>query len=168
MNQILDYNPNKNSNGGKSNSDKIVRIFAAILACFAICLLVAGIYGIYKNNKNSTVATETPTEAKISVEQQDKTAIIKVSHDKAIEKLIYSWDSGKESSIKGNGESFMESEIPLVAGTHNLLIKVTDIDGHETSFEKEIISENGDDKINPLIDLKLDGTKIKMKLLWIM
>lgn len=52
MNQILDYNPNKNSGSGKSSSsDKIVRIFAVILVIFALCLVGSGIYGMYKNQK---------------------------------------------------------------------------------------------------------------------
>ncbi len=163
MNQILDYNPNKTSGGGSSKSDKIVRVFAVLLAIFAVCLLAGGAYGIYKNNKDNKLQTEAPTQAKITIEQGETTAIIKVSHDKAIEKLIYSWDSGKESSIKGTGESYMESEIPLVAGTHTLMVKVTDVDKVETLYKKEITSANGEDKIYPEVNLEvIEGPKIRI------
>ena len=101
MNQILDYNPNKSSGGGSSGSDKVVRVFAAILAVFAICLLIGGAYGIYKNNNSkSNIQTQPVSKAQIEIEQKETTAIIKVNHDKVIEKLIYSWDSEKETTIK--------------------------------------------------------------------
>lgn len=160
MNQILDYNPNKNSGGGSSGSDKVVRVFAVILAIFAICLLAGGAYGIYKNNtKSNNIQTQAATEAKIEIEQKETTAIIKVTHDKVIEKLIYSWDSEKETTIKGSGESSMESEISLFAGEHTLNIKVVDIEGHETTFEQVISSENGEDKLYPVIKLEVTEEK---------
>ncbi len=163
MNQILDYNPNKNSGGGTPKSDKIVRIFAIILAIFAICLLIGGAYGIYKNKKESNTVAEAPTEAKISTELLENEVLIKVSHDKAIEKLIYNWDSDKETTLKGDGKSSMESKIPVIAGNHTLTVKVTDINGVETFYTEEITSENGEDKIKPRIDLKvIEGPKIQI------
>jgi hypothetical protein len=163
MNQILDYNPNKSSGGKTSGSDKVVRVFAVILIIFAVCLLGSGAYGLYKKNSQENVATtDAPTQAKITVEKSDTTATIKVSHDKAIEKLIYTWDSGKDTINKGNGESTMELEITLPAGEHVLTIKVTDIDGVETSYEETIISENGEDTTKPEISVsnQLSGTKL--------
>lgn len=159
MNQILDYNPNKNPSGGSSGSDKVVRVFAVILAIFAICLLAGGVYGIYKNNTQSNIQTQPATKAQISIEQKETTALIKVTHDKVIEKLIYSWDSEKETTIKGSGESTMESEISLFAGEHTLNIKVVDIEGHETTFEQVISSENGEDKLYPVIKLEVTDEK---------
>lgn len=160
MNQILDYNPNKNSGGGSSGSDKIVRVFAIILAIFAICLLAGGAYGIYKNNDNkSNISAQAASEAKIEIEQKETTAVIKVSHDKVIEKLIYNWDSEKETTIKGSGESFMESEISLFAGEHTLNVKVVDVEGKETTFAQVITSESGEDKVYPKIELEVTEEK---------
>ncbi len=162
MNQILDYNPNKSSGGGTSGSDKIVRVFAILLIIFAICLLGSGAYGLYKKNAEKTKPVATQTKAQISVEQDETTGIIKVSHDKAIEKLIYSWDNEKEINNKGNGESTMEVEIALIAGEHTLNIKVVDIDGIESTYEEVIISENGEDKIYPVITLDVDNVSKKI------
>lgn len=162
MNQILDYNPNKSSGGGSSGSDKIVRVFAVLLIIFAICLLGSGAYGLYKKNTSKTEPTAAPTKAKISVEQKDKTATINVSHDKAIEKIIYSWDNDKEVNNKGNGESTMKIEVTLLAGEHTLNIKVTDIDGVESTYEQTIISESGEDKIYPVISLKVNNETKKL------
>ncbi|MBQ7411010.1 MAG: hypothetical protein IJW20_06490 [Clostridia bacterium] len=163
MNQILDYNPNKNSGGKPSGSDTIVRVFAVLIACFAICLVAGGIYGVHKNKTTVAEAPAAPTEAVISVEQGETTAKILVSHDKAIEKLIYSWDSGKENNVKGTGEASMEAEVPLLAGTHTLTVKVTDIDGVEATYQEEITSETGEDKIYPVIDMGVtDQKKLKI------
>ena len=163
MNQILDYNPDKNSGKKSSKSDKIVRVFAIILIIFAVCLLATGGYGLYKKNSSEKVATtNSPTQAKISVTKNDTTATIKVVHDKAIEKLIYTWDSGKDTINKGNGESTMELEIALPAGEHTLTIKVTDVDGVESTYEETITSENGEDTTKPEIKVpsQLSGTKL--------
>lgn len=163
MNQILDYNPNKSSGGGSSGSDKVVRVFAVLLACFAICLLVGGGIGLYKNKQKANVVVDEPTKAKITVEQQETKVIINVSHDKAIEKLIYSWDSEKETSVKGTGESTLTAEVPVIAGTHTLNIKVTDIEQVETTYEQEITSEVGEDKLYPVISLEVtDQKKLKI------
>ena len=164
MNQILEYSPNKNSGGGASGSDKIVRIFALILIIFALCFIAVGGYGFIKKNKNVTdVDAPTQTEAKIEVEVSDTTATIKVSHDKAIEKVIYSWDNDKEIVDKGNGTSQKEIEIQLPAGEHTLTIKVVDVDGFETSYKKSITSENGTDIVNPEIKIVVtDDKKLKI------
>ena len=162
MNQILDYNPNKSSGGGSSGSDKIVRVFAVILIIFAVCLLGSGAYGLYKKNVQKSEPTATPTKAKITVEQGETEAIIKVNHDKAIEKIIYSWDNEKEINNKGNGESSMEVKVTLLAGEHTLNVKVTDIDGVESTYEEVITSENGEDKIYPVITLKVDSVTKKL------
>ncbi len=159
MNQILDYNPNKSSGGGSSGSDKVTRVFALILICFAICLLGLGGYNLMKNKKEDSQPVQTATQAKIEVEQKDAGVIIKVSHDKTIEKLIYSWDSDKETTLKGDGQATMEEEIPLLAGTHTLNIKVTDVDGVESTYQQEFYSETGEDKIFPVIDLKVTDEK---------
>lgn len=163
MNQILDYNPNKSSGGGSSGSDKVTRVFALILICFAICLVCVGGYNLMKNKKEENTPVQTATQAKIEVEQKDAVVTIKVSHDKTIEKLIYSWDSDKETTLKGDGQSTMEEEIPLLAGTHTLNIKVTDVDGVESTYQQEFYSETGEDKIFPVIDLKVtDEKKLKI------
>ncbi len=158
MNQILDDSPIKNSGGGSPKSDVVVRVLAIMLAIFAIALFGLGIYGLVKNKK-SDIPVQAASDAKIEIEQKETTAVIKVSHDKVIEKLIYSWDSEKETTIKGSGESSMEEEITLFAGEHTLKVKVVDKDGHETSFEQEITSETGGDKMYPVIKLEVTEDK---------
>lgn len=160
MNQILDYNPNKGSSGGgSSKSDKIVRVFAILMGIFGLFLLGNAAYSLYKNNQQSATVEQAPAKASIVVEQGETKAIIKVSHDKAIEKVIYSWDTDKETTEKGNGESSMEIEVALAAGEHTLNIKVIDIDGVESKHEEVLVSETGEDKVYPVITLEVTSDK---------
>ena len=57
----------------------------------------------------------------------------------------------------------MEADVTLLVGTHNLLVKVIDVDGYETTFEKEITSQNGEDKVAPVITVT-PTTEAKIKI----
>lgn len=158
MNQILDYNPNKQSGGSSSGSDKIVRVFAIFLVVFAIGLLASGAYGIYKNKETKKASATKPTYATITAEQTEGKVVVSVKHDKAIEEMYYSWNTSAERSFKGEGSKELEKEIDIPAGTNTLHIKIVDINGVETSFEKEFTAEDGLDILNPVISLNVvDG-----------
>lgn len=162
MNQILDYNPNKNSGGGSSGSDKIVRVFAVLLIIVAIALVGMGAYGMLKNTQKQSSVQAVQSKANISFDIQDTTIIINVSHDKNIEKLVYCWDNGKETTIKGKDSNTMQEEIPTNAGEHTLTVKVTDVDQVESMYEETITSENGNDLLFPTITLEPNGNKLKI------
>lgn len=161
MNQILDYNPGQNS-GGSSNSDKIVRVFAILIIVFALVLCSVGIYGKYKNAKDEKNKKAEATKANIEVTKQDSEVIIKVTHDKSIEKLIYSWNTSTEKTEKGTGKTTMEVAVLMPAGENLLHVKVIDINGVETTYENTFESESGVDIINPVIEIKPDGNKLKV------
>lgn len=163
MNQILDYNPNNKGGRNSSGSDNIVRVFAVIIIIFAIVLVASGVSGILKSKKTESTGTTQVEKANIDVIQEESQAVIKVSHSKAIEKIIYSWNNGKETTIKATGESSVEQIIPLPAGENTLHIKVIDIDGEESTYEGQFISENGEDIINPIINLSVTENK-KLKI----
>ncbi len=160
MNQILDYNPNSKSNKS-GGSDKIVRVFAIILIIFAIALIAVVGYGMISNKKEVNNATAQQTKANITVENQEAQATIKVTHDKNIQKLVYSWNTSSERTIKGTNK-YMEEKIDIPAGDNTLHIKVIDENGVETTHDEEISSEQGVDIINPIIELSLDGKKLKI------
>lgn len=151
MNQILDYNPNSrpNKSGG---SDNIVRVFAIILIIFALALIGVVGYGMISNKKEVTNVAEQKTNAKIEVNVDETQATISVTHDKVIQKLIYSWNEGSERTVKST-EKFMEETIDIPAGDNILHIKVIDENGIETTHDEEISSEQGIDILNPIIDL---------------
>lgn len=161
MNQILDYNPNRKSSGS-SGSDKVVRVFAVLLVIFSICLLASGIYGIYKNKQSENVEEVKPTYATVITNKQGEQVTVSVTHDKVIEKMIYSWNTSAERSVQGGGAKTIEKVLDLPAGTNTLHIKVIDINGVETSYEEEFTSESGLDILNPVISISVvDGEELK-------
>lgn len=161
MNQILDYNPNRKSSGS-SGSDKVVRVFAVLLVIFSICLLGSGIYGIYKNKQLENVQEEQPTFATVVTNKDGEQVTVSVTHDKVIEKMIYSWNTSAERSVQGGGAKTIEKVLDLPAGTNTLHIKVIDINGVETSYEEEFTSESGLDILNPVISISVvDGEELK-------
>ncbi len=163
MNQILDYTPNKNSNKSSNSSDTVVRVFAIILVIFSLCLLGSGVYSIIKNKKTEEQPTAKPTYAKVEMVQDGDQAVITVTHDKVIESMVYSWNSDAERSVKGDGEKKLEKTLDLPAGKNTLYIKVIDVNGVETSANKEFTAESGVDIMNPVISLDIvNGEEEKM------
>ena len=164
MNQILDYSPNKSTGGGSSKSDKIVRVFAVLLAVFAICLFGVAGYSILNNKgEEDTLNTSDSTKKLPVIDAQVFGANIKitVTHDKALDKIAYRWESDdKENIIPCNGQTEFTTEISLVAGDHYLTIQATDEEGTVGSFEKAFTSEFGEDKKEPTIEDQIIGDKI--------
>lgn len=162
MNQILDYTPNKGPGKSSSGSDKVVRVFAILLVVFAIGLLASGIYSLVKNNSTETSQESSVTYADISVVQDGEQITISVTHDKVIEKMVYSWNTSAERSVSGGNSTSLEKVLDLPAGTNTLHINVVDIDGVETSYEEEFTSESGTDILNPVISVEvIDGDELK-------
>lgn len=161
MNQILDYNPNSRP-GKPTGSDKVVRVFAIILIMFAIVLIAVVGYGMFKNKNEINNAAEQVTYANIEVEVNEPKATIKVTHDKNIQKLIYSWNTSSERTIKCS-DKYVEEEIDAPAGNNTLHIKVIDENGTETTHDEEVSSEQGVDIINPIIELSVTEDK-KLKI----
>ena len=166
MNQILDTTPGGyggyTSGGSGGGSDKVVRVFAILLILFALTLIGVVGYGMYTNQKEVNNVAENATSAQISVEVNDTKAVIKVSHDKNIKKLIYSWNNSSERTKKYN-EKYVEETIDTPAGDNTLHIKVIDENNFETTYDEEISSEKGVDIINPVIDLSVTEEK-KLKI----
>lgn len=161
MNQILDYNPNTRP-GKSGGSDNIVRVFAIILIIFAIVLIAVVGYGMFSNKKKESNADKQITYANIEVEKSETQAVIKVTHDKNIQKLIYSWNTSSERSVKGS-DKYMEETIDIPAGDNTLHIKVIDENGTETTHDEEVSSQQGVDIINPVIELSVTEEK-KLKI----
>ena len=130
MNQILDYMPNHKSSKS-DGSDKIVRIFAILLILFAIALMAVVGYGRIANKNQINSEIQQMTNAKIEVDVQEAQVTIKVTHDKKIQKLIYSWNTSSERTIKAS-EKYWEETIDVPAGNNTLHIKVIDENGVET------------------------------------
>lgn len=164
MNQILDYNPNSRPGNQGGGSDKVVRVFAIILIIFAIVLIAVVGYGMVSNKESvkNEVVEITKANIDVEVDESQSQAKISVSHDKNIQKLIYSWNTSSERTIKGS-DKYMEETIDVPAGDNTLHIKVIDENGAETTYDKEVSVEKGVDIINPIIELSVTEDK-KLKI----
>lgn len=160
MNQILDYNTDNRGSKKPSGSDKVVRLFAIIIIIFAICLIGSGAYK-YIIRKNASKPTDVAKPV-IEVTQDGSTAVIKVTHTKALEKIVYSFNNGRETTIKTTGGNEASEIIPLPSGENTLLVKVTDVDNVEATFEQTFVSESGEDIINPVISLNVSAETKKL------
>lgn len=164
MNQILDYNPNKSAGKGPSTkSDIIVRVFAVLLALFAIALLASGGYKLYTSKMEEKKIEEQENSSKadivIKTDENNQTVQISATHDKVIKTVTYMWDSEMDKSKDGNGETTISFDIPLLQGDHKLTVIVTDIDGNETKKVENIQTEAGVDAIPPTIDVQVTPEK---------
>ena len=172
MNQILDYNPIKNGDDNNNNyygrnsgnKGNIIKVFAIILIIFAICLIGIGVFNRYKNNIEIDNEKNNKKEAIIETEQLENELKIVVKHDKKIVKMIYNWNTSAEKTIAVDSGKTFETTIEIPAGENTLNVKVIDEKGNETLITKTIISEEGIDIINPVIECEVTPEK-KIKII---
>lgn len=160
MNQIL-YVQGKKKNQ-PADIKKISLFFAVAMILLGVTLVGQGSYAIFSNGKasgnNNTVAENTKPQVEVTREEDD--IVIAVTHDKAIQKIVYYWNEEQEETIEGNNRTSLSEVVPLPFGTNTLNVAVIDINGQETKYQKEYVVE-GDG--TPVIDLALTtNNKIKI------
>ena len=160
MNQILaTSNPSTKKTKSKRSSGPadiktIVRVFAIAMLVFGVFMIGTGSYAIYRDNEanNSEITKPVITEAL----NEDSTAVIlTVTHDKAIDRIEYSWNNDEVQTITGNGRKYIEQEIEIPGGTNTLNVKAVDIQGQELSTQREFTAEE-------IIHLAVSGSKLKI------
>ena len=154
MNQILSTsNSEKNKKGGPIEIYTIVKFFSIILIIFGIIMISTASYAIYKKSVDKN---NIPTKPSITEEQKDdKTVLLKVTHDKAIDKIEYHWNEQEAKIITGNGRKYIEQEIEIPGGTNKLYVSVTDIEGQEISNEQTYETED-------IIKMEINNGKVKV------
>ena len=158
MNQIL-YEENQTS---KTDINKIKIFFAIVLIIFGVSLAGSGTWGLvtkFSNAQKLTVGTKPQVETNIF---EDDQILIKVTHDKAIEKILYSWNDEADNVILGRGRSNLEELIEMPVGENLLNIRVIDIAGEETSHIQTYSLSSGVDIQKPTIELSVIGSNIKI------
>ena len=154
MNQILSTsNLEKNKKGGQIEIHTIIKFFSIILIIFGVIMISTASYAIYRKtvHKNNI-----PTKPSITEEQKDsKTVLLKVTHDKAIDKIEYSWNEEEIKTITGNGRKYIEQEIEIPGGTNTLYVSVIDIEGQEISNEQTYETEE-------IIKMEINNGKVKV------
>lgn len=154
MNQILaTSNVNSGKNKGPASIETVVKFFVVALIIFGVFMVGTGSYAIYKENVDKNAK---PTKPVIDEERKSDTAILlKIKHDKAIDRIEYGWNDEEIETITGNGRRYIEQEITIPGGINTLSVRVIDINGQEISYQKDYESED-------IISFELAGSKLKI------
>ena len=139
---------------GPADIRKVVKVFAITMMIFGVFMIGTGSYAIYKDNENKNAEITKPVITE-SLNEDSTAVILTVTHDKAIDRIEYSWNDGEVQTITGNGRKYIEQEIEIPGGTNNLNVKAVDIQGQEISTDKEYTAEE-------IINLAISGSKLKI------
>ena len=139
---------------GPADIRKVVKVFAITMMIFGVFMIGTGSYAIYKDNENKNAEITKPVITE-SLNEDSTAVILTVTHDKAIDRIEYSWNDGEVQTITGNGRKYIEQEIEIPGGTNNLNVKAVDVQGQEISTDKEYTAEE-------IINLAISGSKLKI------
>lgn len=159
MNQILSTsiptNKKKMKNKGGNSVDikTIIKFFSIFVFIFGIFIVGIGGYEIY--NKSFLSSQNKVVEPTISIENKtDSSILLKVMHKKDIEKVEYRWNEEEAVEINGTGK-YVEKEIKIPSGTNVLHVIVEDVDGNQSTYDKQYEMSSG-------INIEVSGSKIKI------
>ena len=150
MNQILQTENKKSS--GPIEINKIVKFFAVAILIFGIILIGLGLYSYISNNKQEEKTIQENLKPEVDITKQEDNILIQVTHNVAISQIIYKWNEEEEKIIEGENKTSLSKTLELPFGTNTLYLRVVDINGKETVFQKEYIVD-GDGK--PVVELTL-------------
>lgn len=160
MNQILSTSipmDNKKKQTNKTHNpieiEKILKFFGIVILIFGIFLIGIGVYKITQNQVQQKAENTEPT---ISIENKtENTILLKIINQKNIDRLEYGWNDEEPTIIYGNNGKYLEKEINVPAGSNILNVLVVDVDGKETTYEKQYERESN-------IEFEVSGNKIKI------
>lgn len=162
MNQILVTNE---ENGASSNEMKpIIKFFCIVCIAFAIILIFCGGFSLYNNlsKKNDFPNPELISEKEgshLNVKINGETDGNKIG----INKFVYSWNDGNETTLSGDGKSKVIFQIEMPQGDNKFSSYVIDVNGNKTKYEDIHVSFTAEeDTIKPVITLENIGGKLEV------
>ncbi len=163
MNQILstsmpmDNSRKKNKkvrNKQPVEISSVLKFFAIAILVFGIFMVATGTYAIYENQSEKKEQSIEPT---IAIENKtDKVILLKVTHQRNIEKIEYRWNDEEPIVVRGNNGQYLEQQINVPLGTNTLHVLVQDEIGKQITYDKQYEVESN-------INIEVSGNKIKIK-----
>lgn len=138
MNQILYTIENKEE---KNRVKNIIIFFSVLLIIFGIVMVSMGGYNIASAKIAQAKAKEDAKLPEVSLNAEDNTVVVSVSHVREIKNIIYSWNNGEETILQGNNTNSIEEYIDVPAGSNTLNISVIDVEGKTKDISQEFTYE---------------------------
>lgn len=137
----------------------IVMFFAATIIIFGLTLAGQGSYALYKN-----IEDRRPENIPyVTIGRANDKAIVQISSNIEISKLVYSWNNGEESAIP-IGSTNATEEITLLGYDSVLNLIVEDINGKRVKYQKQYLL-TGVDITKPSVEIETKDGNDKMKII---
>lgn len=151
MNQILYDNQETNP----THTKKIVRFFCVAIIIFGLTLTGVGVFGMVQEHAKKAPVVRTKPSITVRLFEED-TVCIYVTHDKEINKILYSWNDGEDITILGRNRTSIEELINLPEGENVFNLRVIDSIGEEATYTNTYVySATGVDIEKPSIQLSV-------------
>ena len=112
----------------------IVMFFAVIIMVFGLTLAGQGSYALYKD-----IDDRKPENIPyVTIGRVNDKAIVQISSNIEISKLVYSWNNGEESAIP-IGSTNAREEITLLGYDSVLNLTIEDMNGKRVKFQKQYL-----------------------------
>ena len=158
MNQILYTQKYKKAGNGFSvEFNKVALILTIIILLFAIFMIGKGVLGMANNSKEAQAQ-----DPEVSYREASDKLELRITHNKAIDKIIYFWNDESQNTLQGMGRNEIEESIELPVGNNVLHLEISDIDNHVVIYTKPFYVSEDIDNIKPDIELIAEGSKAKI------
>lgn len=136
----------------------IVMFFAVIIMVFGLTLAGQGSYALYKD-----IDDRKPENIPyVTIGRVNDKAIVQISSNIEISKLVYSWNNGEESAIP-IGSTNAREEITLLGYDSVLKLTIEDMNGKRVKFQKQYLL-TGVDITKPVVEIETKDGNDKMKI----
>ena len=136
----------------------IVMFFAVIIMVFGLTLAGQGSYALYKD-----IDDRKPENIPyVTIGRVNDKAIVQISSNIEISKLVYSWNNGEESAIP-IGSTNAREEITLLGYDSVLNLTIEDMNGKRVKFQKQYLL-TGVDITKPAVEIETKDGNDKMKI----
>lgn len=136
----------------------IVMFFAVIIMVFGLTLAGQGSYALYKD-----IDDRKPENIPyVTIGRVNDKAIVQISSNIEISKLVYSWNNGEERAIP-IGSTNAREEITLLGYDSVLNLTIEDMNGKRVKFQKQYLL-TGVDITKPVVEIETKDGNDKMKI----